>query len=248
MRTQGGGTRWSAFTLIELLVVIAIIGILAGLLLPALARAKVSAKVTTAKAEMQNLKTAITQYQTEYSRLPASAASVNAALSTVGNDFTWGTVTKTTPIVNGYSVINGTKWENCNSEVLNILMANDETNVPPLAVDSVNVNFFNQYNPRKHVFFQPKVANSSTLISDTPGVDVNGIIRDPFGNPYMITEDLNYDNKCYDAFYTPLYAKFNVAPTNIPGEVMIWSAGPDKNIDANTDPKQGVNKDNILSW
>ena len=29
---------------------------------------------------------------------------------------------------------------------------------------------------------------------------------------------------------------------------MVWSAGPDKKVDANVGANQGDNKDNILSW
>jgi hypothetical protein len=29
---------------------------------------------------------------------------------------------------------------------------------------------------------------------------------------------------------------------------MVWSAGPDKQVDPNTKATLGVNKDNILSW
>src|SRR6185503_14165565 len=59
------------FTLIELLVVIAIIGILAGMLLPALAAAKRRALISRAKTEMQNLTAAINGYHSDYSRYPS---------------------------------------------------------------------------------------------------------------------------------------------------------------------------------
>ena len=53
---------YKAFTLIELLVVIAIIGILAGLLLPTLARAKIMAKSAQNRNNMQQIGGAFTMY------------------------------------------------------------------------------------------------------------------------------------------------------------------------------------------
>lgn len=66
--------RLRGFTLIELLVVIAIIGVLMGLLFPAVNGALDAARKAQAQNDVVQIANAIIMYETEYGRLPQSSA------------------------------------------------------------------------------------------------------------------------------------------------------------------------------
>src|SRR5205807_1114045 len=252
------------FTLIELLVVISIIAILAGLLLPVIVKAKQKAKVAQAKVEINNIVGAISKYEADYSRYPASARARESAKDL---DFTFGTRNLDqgggTPVLkdkNGrpLPIIENTPiqsdHENSNAEVMSALLDVEKFRN---GVDWT-LNKLHAMNPNKTVYLNVKEVSDIK----SPGVGLDGVYRDPWGNPYIITVDLNGDNKCRDAFYkfdsvsqdpksppssgqglNGLYRSTTVPNTfeaNKP--IMVWSFGPDGKINFNAKANALENK------
>ena len=251
-----------AFTLVELLVVIAI---LAAMLLPVLIIAKEKVKVSKAKQEITLLVGAIQSYHSTYSRYPCSTnAMIEAAKRK--EDFTYFdgafTVNQTQTLV---------QYDAPNSEVMAILM-----DIPDGFIGALpNPNWNHQKNPQSiKASFPISGYDPATGGTPLPGVDKNYVYRDPWGNPYYISMDLNYDEKCMDAVYRRkavsqitagkpdgynglVNAADNTGATDeysFNGGVMVWSLGPDKKMDRNPlsapgiDASQPPNKDNVLSW
>ncbi len=275
--SQSNPRARGAFTLIELLVVISIIAILAALLLPGLARVKVNAQKKKCQLEANSIATAIHTYEADYSKFPVSSVGAMSASSESGRvkeDYTYGTTgvscvgpNGTNAMSAGFSVPAGAllpitapgNYQTNNAEVMAVLLDMEEwQGVPTINRDHVK-------NPQRTQY----------LNANRVGVGADGTARDPWGNPYIITIDLDYDDKACDAFYREANVSADPSDPNNPkrglngliprpegsethyeanAPVMVWSAGPDKLIDSNASnspdgkANRGANKDNILSW
>lgn len=216
-------TRPQAFTLVEMLVVIAVIGILAGILLPTFSILKQRAKIRQAQMEMANLAGAIKAYEKEYNRFPGSPNVERNGTP----DFTFaGTLFPT-----------GQGYNSDNRLIMFILLNQMDKAADPLKTDIKN------RNPRNLSLYDARFVKDG----DPNGIGSDDhVFRDPWGNPYIITIDLNGDDKCIDAYYKNVGGPGLIgtaAPYEFSGDVMIWSFGRDKRFG---DP--GLDKDNVVSW
>jgi prepilin-type N-terminal cleavage/methylation domain-containing protein len=242
-----------AFTLIELLVVIAIIGILAALLLPAISRVKRSASIKKARLEISDIVSAISRYDTDYSRYPTMQDAGT-------NDFTYAGGTPLDTINNGFPFMGSGPWNTNNSEVIAILM--DIEKYP--GTGKPTCNFGHVKNSHQTKFL------NAQMVSDTitPGVGPDLVYRDPWGNPYIISMDLNYNDNTQDECYRHKLVSQDVP--NKPqgknglvnlsdntgttddyeyhGGVMVWSLGPDLKAKKTIAADTAENRDNVISW
>ena len=246
-RLAGLETRATGFTLVELLVVIAIIAILAAMLLPVINVAMKSAKRTQAKLEVNQIVNAIEQYDSTYSRMPVSTMVQQSGSNNVtyGGVYSNATGNGSSPwpvsTISGW----GTSPIGCltspvglyvtsNSDVMAILL--DMTNYPNTTQPTINTNY--QKNPMQKTLLSAKFTGDTL----SPGVGTDLNYRDPWGDPYVITMDLNEDSKCEDAFYAPVAMSSVSGAANgngingliyqtdgnyaFHGNVMVWSMGP----------------------
>jgi type II secretory pathway pseudopilin PulG len=172
-----------AFTIIEALIVMAILVVLVALLLPASSN-PVAPMSKLAQIQISQIVQAIKSYKAVYGRYPVPT-NVQIVASANKKDFTYGG-----PALNAF--LEPGSVTTLNADIMAILL--DYTNYPS---GKPTVNNNHNLNPQKIVFLHARFIDNT----NAPGMGSDLVYRDPWGHPYIISLDLNGDNRCQDAFY-----------------------------------------------
>lgn len=170
--------RGKNYTLVELLVVIAIIGILAGLLFPALGHVKEKGKITAASQEVQAIQMAVLSFEQEYNRYPGCAGGSDHDHDShaLGDDRIYG-CDKNAYTVAGKDADQSAEY----LHLFDLLTYSDHTDAANDPSDDVK-----KQNPAKKRYLEPS--------ENYFGSAKNGF-RDSWGRPYIVIIDGDYDGK-----------------------------------------------------
>jgi prepilin-type N-terminal cleavage/methylation domain-containing protein len=229
----------NAFTLIELLVVIIMIAILAGLLFPALIGTQNQAKKMQAKNDLTQIVSAVNAFYTEYGKYPVNVPSSNTTDAYFG--------TGTTP--------SGETSYGNNDVLIDVLSNNTGSTNNSTTVTTLN--------PRGIVFLNVPIAKNMT--SPKSGVIPNGatvtaplrvgVWYDPWGSPYNVEIDTNYDNQLKNPYLAQNVGGAGSDP--VLSGVIARSFGNDQQPGTKTGSNTGDNvyrtpggaqSDDVISW
>ena len=159
---------------------------------------------------------------------------IESAISAYQATYTLAPIPK--PLPGGAKPEQDYSFNDGNADVIVILM--DVTNL------AANANHIR--NPQKHAFLHANL-KANTTGQGVSSIDYN--FRDPWGTPYVIAFDLDYDNGVEaQNSDVPL---FPYPYKRIPRPAIVWSKGPDGQAEIGNGSGQGnepKNKDNIKSW
>ena len=221
-------THRRAFTLIELLVVMGIIAILVGLLFPAFKAVQTQARNTQAKNDLTQIVSAVNAFYTDYGRYPTPSGAAAGDCA-----FNW-----TIPTVpNSY----GNDW------LFNELRACSARPSDPSCSSNVNAPIINA---RQIVYISPPVVKDPTSpksgIERTGGNAANvGKFYDPWGAPYIVLIDSNYDNSVRNPYIA--LGGSGAGSDPIAQGAIAWSNGPDLQVGTNSNNIY-TNSDDVISW
>ena len=219
------------FSLVELLTVIAVIAILAGILIPTVGAVKESGRATQALTEAKGIHLAITSFYNDHKYLPSK----DAANGTTNDIVYWGSVEAATPAANASVKIKElAALDATYLQLFDTICYVDHTDNTKTPANDSDAYKFNK-KKKKYLNAAPSYFGAAT--STTAGY------RDPWGRPYIIYLDTNYDEKI-----EYIGEKFGVAGNTLNDRVAVISLGK------NSVPSDGlaVNKvdpeDLCTSW
>ena len=247
--------RKQNFSLVELLVVIGIIVLLAGLMIPAVMSSKTKGQITEAKADMAAIKMALKGVERDYRTIFKQSGS-EFEFYVPDTDGTGGGKKKVKANVDGVTpsgktqlVLGGADGKFSGEEVGNMVdgyygMIAELSDPREVTAGNVNVN------KRMIKYLDPR-PDYSYGVRET-------MWQDPWGNPYVVMIDADYDGKVYIPFQD---SKLQISKDDIKnkagnshlvlsGDVFLYSLGPNGEDDCSFNADNGGKSttDDIRGW